>query len=870
MSHFSSSILAHRYDLSYIAPVIYSTDLIDILSSPIALAAAIPEGLRHQLHVFHRLYTGFPQFVALVIAGSVLPLLILVLIRYARARRSGPDCGSFTSFAGQSLRSWRWGLCLLLVFDAFLLSNHVLARGKAVGMWDCDAQFLPYQMLVADHARAWRLIRWDPWTNAGFPLGGDPQVGANSPLNVIVGFITGGTTGGFRLYWLLVWGLGAIGMALLAKQIKAPPWGAAIVAIGFTFSGIFTGHAEHLSWLTAFSAMPWVIWRIEAAVSSGKLQPGIEAGAIWGLSALGGYPAQVMVTGSFAALWALGRWLFRESTESDGESDGESNRTTESSIASPVKNLNLGKVILTLALFSAVGLIVLAPTYFSFFYEGKGVHDRVGTLSRETVISDGAYQPGALMTFASPYLPMLKMAYLVKGDPIWHGLDVSLCSIYAGALIPILALLALLVRPRDKWRWWLMFLGLFNLSCAMSGVSPLRGWLYDWVYPTRFFRHPSLFRAYFILAMAALAIYATRDLAETLAKPGERIRKRFVIASTLLAAPALLTLFWFYGHLSSLPPYHISAVWKSVAALHAVLIWGGAAVAAILFWKFSARFQSWRLPVLLVALAFSDAFVTCVISLNLIAYDGNVERWARLDERHSASIDLTRNGLRRDDASSYSDPPTQLLNSDQLIEKIPVLAANATSDNYLQKSIRYDAVLKRMALGTERIWFARDAVQLPLSGDFFSAFKKHAHEVNGFPIVVHSQQEMIQRGSEDDQQSQRQDLIARIEAAPLAENIPVKLLKYDPEELSFEVNCPSEGWLLTTDTWARSWQAEINGKPAELYGGNFVFRAVRVAAGLNRIEFSYHPFGSRWLIIFSWGTLALTALAAARNKLRQR
>jgi hypothetical protein len=493
--------------------------LIDILSSPTIVAAAIPEELRHQIYAFYKLYKGFPQFVAIVIAGSVLPLLLLVWLRYALARRrSNQNTGSFTAFAGQTLRDWRWRLCLLLVFDAFLISTHAVARGVAVGLWDCDSQFLPYQILVADFARAWRLIRWDPWSECGLPMAGDPQVGANSPLNVIVGFITGGTTGGFRFYWLLAWGLGGAGIVMLAKQIKAPTWGAAVVSLGFTFSGIYTGHAQHISWITAFSAMPWIIWRIEAAVSSGKLQPGLEAGAIWGLSALGGYPAQAMITGCFTALWAVGRWLFRESPESSSDEimapqrrgdrgdlaerekkrfPGFSLRTLSVLRASAVKESP--RLILTLTLFSVIGLIVLAPTYFAFFYEGQGVHSRIGTLERERAVAEGAFDPGALTTFASPYLPMVKMAYLVEGDPIWRGLDISMCSIYAGALIPLLALLALLIRPRDRWRWWLLLLGLFNLSCGMSKTFPTRGWLYDWFYPTRFFRHPSLFRAYFIL-----------------------------------------------------------------------------------------------------------------------------------------------------------------------------------------------------------------------------------------------------------------------------------------------------------------------------------------------------------------------------------
>src|SRR5215475_3844993 len=52
----------------------YLPHLIHILSSPTAAAAAMPEEQRHQNYVFYKLYKGFPQFAAIVIAGSALPL----------------------------------------------------------------------------------------------------------------------------------------------------------------------------------------------------------------------------------------------------------------------------------------------------------------------------------------------------------------------------------------------------------------------------------------------------------------------------------------------------------------------------------------------------------------------------------------------------------------------------------------------------------------------------------------------------------------------------------------------------------------------------------------------------------------------------
>jgi hypothetical protein len=34
------------------------------------------------------------------------------------------------------------------------------------------------------------------------------------------------------------------------------------------------------------------------------------------------------------------------------------------------------------------------------------------------------------------------------------------------------------------------------------------------------------------------------------------------------------------------------------------------------------------------------------------------------------------------------------------------------------------------------------------------------------------------------------------------------------------------GWLLVTDRWGPGWRAEVNGRPAPVFGGNFIFRAI--------------------------------------------
>ncbi|HYV07755.1 MAG TPA: hypothetical protein VFB82_24395, partial [Blastocatellia bacterium] len=292
-----------------------------------------------------------------LLLGLALAAVVLLGSRYLALRRT------------ETRTKWdqSWGVAALVVAAVFLLANQLVLRGIAVGIYDADGEMFPFQVLVSDFARSGRFLLWDPWSDGGLPLAGDPSVGAFSPVNLGVGLLTGGTSMGFSIYWLLVWSLGGLGILLLARHLKAPAWGGAVVAIGFLFSGVYTGNAEHTSCVVAFSFLPLIIWRLDQALVSRRLRLAAEAGAIWGLSALSAYPALTIITGFFCALWTAGRLAFPE---------GSKVTALASELPGPQSPI-LGKFLLgvpALAIFVVVGGVILSPTYYAFFSEGASTN----------------------------------------------------------------------------------------------------------------------------------------------------------------------------------------------------------------------------------------------------------------------------------------------------------------------------------------------------------------------------------------------------------------------------------------------------------------------------------------------------------------
>ena len=101
----------------------------------------------------------------------------------------------------------------------------------------------------------------------------------------------------------------------------------------------------------------------------------------------------------------------------------------------------------------------------------------------------------------------------------------------------------------------------------------------------------------------------------------------------------------------------------------------------------------------------------------------------------------------------------------------------------------------------------------------------------------------------------RAELAAYLSSVAGSENSGESSASYTPNNLTLKVSCPADGWLLVTDRWATGWRAKVNGMPADVFGGNLIFRAVRVRSGENTVQFYYPQHVYFAMILVSWTTL---------------
>ena len=672
----------------------------------------------------------------------------------------GTICGREPPKRGSRL--FLWGALVAL---CLLAANAGLVLGTEHAVWDGNAFFTGYQMLLGDFARQGELLLWNPWANAGEPSFAEPQVGALSPTNLLFALVFGGTELGFRAFWLASWVAGGIGILLFGRHLGAPNWGSFAVALGFIASGVYTGHAQHTAWIHSISILPFLIWRLDVALLERRWWPALEAGVLWGLTGLSGYPGLTILSGSFAGLWAFGRLL---------ESDGR-------------RTLPLRALLAPLVL-CAVGCVVLSPTWLAFLVEGAGYSHRVAALAREYAIGSNPFPPQGFSTLATPYLSTL----LIKNH-VWGNVGTSNSTLYSGPWIPLLALAALAFRPRNLWRWFLLALSLLALTAAMGDHLPVRGFLYGYFPPTRSFRHSGMFRIYALFTWSALALLATRDLARSSAADKSNTRTRLAVLASVVSVAAVL------GFAVGAATFETHAGQWNLALWHLAAAWGGVLAIAL-----AARLR-WRNAIAIGAppLAILDTFLALKLSRPTVSRSMSI--WDVVAERHVAETDLEQTGWQR----LHHVELAGSRHTRGFATKEPALTTYAPFTNPFHEMGAAHAGITEMATGSQRVWFATEALQVAPANRYIRALKGHIDAEGGAPILLVHDGEQMRRASTDPDSRLASDfdVVLKIRELPAAVPMATELIEYKPTRLAFRVNSERAGWLLVTDRWTNGWRA---------------------------------------------------------------
>jgi hypothetical protein len=707
---------------------------------------------------------------------------------------------------------------------------------------DLLAHYLPAKhFLVESFRQTGDLPRWCPYSLGGLPFIHDPQVGAFYPPHWVLLLLPLDTLGA-ALSWLIVAHLVVAGWGTYAcaRERGLDRGSALVAAIGFLFAGKWLLHllaAGHYTTI-GIAWLPWTLFCMQRGLRQRSPAWTTGAGVCFALVILGTQPQWAFYAGIFLMVWTVGAWRDCKLQITNCKWQ------TEHSISW----MRLAVV----GIWAAAIAVALTAVQWLPTMEAAALSTRGGGIASEDVLGGGLR---ALMFLVGPALTS-EPANIVWEDRGGFGL----LWLVAAALAPVMC------KERLRGR---------ALVCAGLIVFGVGGAvLVQWLPGFRLFRQPTRMLLIAALPVALLAGETTQALLHGVMdlQRCRRILVRISVAIGILAGGFAVRQV-LQGKPIVLHPY-----WITLAATLPAAYWVlGAQHSTVrtTVWGIILVVDLWALTWPLVEVRSESGIY--VPSASVVQLESERETGCRV-------LDV--------DASEESSPlgrgaPLALLHRLNAVRGYNPLDVRRTKE-YLQQIADDDAALRpfehplafpiidnvpvenRQLLNLFGVRYLLQPRDRPLDqsgwlkiGDDAepAAFDVVAGGLRKLPAYsLYENEEVMPRVFVVPRAVYREDVCnvdIRCEVEldePLANESnssehgywSTEITKYEPNQVTIQAAGNAPGWLVLTDIWYPGWICTVDGMPAKVHRGDFLFRAVHLDPGQHEVIFRFEPESYRW------------------------
>ena len=737
---------------------------------------------------------------------------------------------------------WWWVPVLYTLAVIWIYRDLWHQHGIATGLgWDTIDTHGPDLDFFSREIAERRFSLWNPYDKGGYPIFCDPVFDRYYPFNWP--FATWGAIFGTS-WWLvqvkvLAHHVAAAAMMHLFLRSRGLSVRAAMVGgLGLVACApLLTHKASNILWPIVWVPLVWLA--VDYALARPSWRRGVGVGGALLLCMTAGSPPGLFYSALLVvpyALWRLVQWLpSRTRTE-------WVRLATCAGCAIAVAALVAGVTILP-----AGELVAL------------GSRDRFAP-------------PGRAFALAlSLPLPAEARGVFCRGA--------GLFEMYMGAAVVLLAVCAVVVRPRFDRGAAIVLIAtaVLGVFLAAGGTTPLLGFLVDHVPGFAMLRVPGRYKMLVAWSLAAGAGFGVGALE---AAAGEvRLRWR-VVALAAAAVVVAIVLVKLYGHPPS--PKDRPAWWSIPAtALVAVLVvtavWTPRRIAdaALSALAICALLDAPLFTIVLPAAApASDPRQTHARDAEVVArLDGVRDRWRVYDEFVLGERAGAR--LRIRDFRGYP-----ALDPISLRRYVDVLDY-AKKDAGIIEDFNVRWVLKRphFRYGNSAafVMMPHPAFE-PRGGDLWEA--RHpaplVQWVGAVTVVEQRKALAAVRALVEPDGVRRRAIVEPADAALLPAAATAgepdarvgTLVSYEPDAIRFTIDAPRDGLVVLNEILFPGWRVEVDGKAATPVRANYLLRAVWVTAGAHEITWHFEP--RRWRLLVGGYALALVLIACAAAVPRRR
>ena len=364
---------------------------------------------------------------------------------------------------------------------------------------------IPMRVVVANLIGSGYVPLWNPYMFSGMPLFGAAQAGVLFPLNWF--YLIFSTPVATNLMMLSTYMLAALGAYLFARRSGASVAGAAVTSLVWQWSAFMVAKVGQTNVVQTAALLPWVLWAVDRYGMSGKRSHGVVLALLVAVQVFAGH--QQTFAYSFLLATAYTIVMARASA-------GRERR----SYLGALVLLSTGVILATLQILPTVELLrnsLRATASYDFF-------------------SSFSMPPRFVLTFFAPFImgggdgQLFRAPYI---GPAFVGEYIA----YVGAATIMLALVALLLKPDTRTKFWSV-LAVICLTLAVGRFLPLNFYKLVYYVPVlNLFRVPA---RHLMEVEFALAVLAGRGLTAIAARSQS---ERTKVLRLVAAAGGLVFLF---------------------------------------------------------------------------------------------------------------------------------------------------------------------------------------------------------------------------------------------------------------------------------------------------------------------------------------
>lgn len=360
-----------------------------------------------------------------------------------------------------------------------------------ISKWDNIDAYLPYRYFISDYLWNGHFPFWNSFQQLGTPVYSDLQSGAWYPITWLIMLLGKYTITSLTLEIISCYIIAVIGFFKLSKYFHKDNKVAFLLAFSYALSGFMVGSSQLLPFLIGVAWLPWIVYAGMKFFNELTYKYAILLATFLALCTTGASPNFIIVlVYFFFVMFCVYIYKYRKKKE------------------------NIYKIILGCLIVMGISIVLLLP-YLNAFYEFSPYFNRLEKLDYSRIESSNSFTIFEYVSFLYPFS-------VISNAEIFNHTDLTLRNGYFG-IVALVFIGVSIFSFKSRYFKSLVIVAVLSLLLAAGAHTSFYKLIYELPY-LGVFRHPSFYRAYFILSCLLLAGFAIKKWFD-----GELAQKKFKI-----------------------------------------------------------------------------------------------------------------------------------------------------------------------------------------------------------------------------------------------------------------------------------------------------------------------------------------------------